>query len=526
MRVCDVARLALGAGMAGLLSTTALAAADNTSPVMVFKEVKHDLSPPLREMQPPVHQKGLHITIPVRPIPLPEGTLLNQPDGALQSETAGTKVQTTDLLNFAGVGQGDYGFSDQYAPPDTNGAVGATQYVQWVNVNFAIFDKTNGNLVYGPVAGNTLWQGFGGTCQSQNNGDIIAQYDKLAGRWVMAQPVFFTTPYSYCVAVSQTSDATGAWYRYQFTIENNQTDFPDYPKLGVWPDGYYVTFNIFQGGFKGAALCALDRNSMLVGNAATDQCFQLSGQYGGVLPSDFDGTIAPPAGSPNYLINFGSSSLNEWQFHVDWTNPANSTLSAPIKITVPSFSPTCGGGSCIPQPNTTQKLDTLADRMMYRLAYRNFGDHESLVVDHSVSAKSRSGIRWYELRTPSSPTLYQSGTFAAGKVLWRWMGSIAMDKMGDIAVGYSTSAASKKYPSIAYTGRVPSDPAGKLEGQKTTTVGKGSQTGGLSRWGDYSAMSVDPTDDCTFYYTTEYLKTSGSFNWSTRINSFKFNNCQ
>lgn len=527
MRASSFWSPALGVCVAALLSTSA-ASADKPANFSVMKEVKHDLSPPLRDIPPRLRQRGGQRVIPVGPIPLPRGTSLEEQDGARQfAPVPPSPVSTTDLVNFAGVGQGDHGYNVGSAPPDTNGAVGATQYVQWVNEHFAVFNKTNGSLLLGPLAGNTLWAGFGGSCESRNDGDPIAQYDKLAGRWVMAQPVF-SAPYSFCVAVSQTSDATGAWYRYQFTILNPNTDFPDYPKLGVWPDGYYATFNIFRNSFVGAGLCALDRIKMLAGLAATDQCFLLSSSFGGVLPADFDGTLAPPLGSPNYLINFGKNSLNEWKFHVDWVNPSNTTLTGPIKINVARFSPVCGGGFCIPQKSTFQKLDSLADRMMYRLAYRKFGDHEALVANHSITSGNGrngvAGVRWYEIRTPATPTLFQSGTFAPADGLHRWMGSIAMDKMGNIAVGYSLSG-SQKYPSIAYTGRVPGDAAGTLEGEKITTSGGGSQTGGLERWGDYSAMSIDPTNDCTFYYTTEYLKTSGSFNWSTRINSFKFNSC-
>jgi hypothetical protein len=204
------------------------------------------------------------------------------------------------------------------------------------------------------------------------------------------------------------------------------------------------------------------------------------------------------------------------------------TLTGPIAITVPTYTLPCGGsgGTCVQQKGTSQQLDTLGDRLMYRLAYRNFGDHESIVVNHSITSKTRVGVRWYELRSPgATPTRFQSGTFNPGTTLYRWMGSIAMDKVGDIAVGYSASG-SAAFPSIRYSGRVPTDTLGKLETEKTIKVGGGSQSGNnLSRWGDYSALSVDPVDDCTFYYTNEYEKTTGSFNWSTRIASFKFPGC-
>jgi len=498
----------------------------------VTPAVHSDVSPPLGSIPSKPHSYYLvdkpHRMIPSGPATAPA------PDGALQTTTGPTIASTTGL-NFAGVGNGDYGFTPNAAPPDTNGAVGATQYVQWVNESFAVFDKATGAIAPGfPKAGNTLWTGFGGGCEANNDGDPIVQYDKKAARWVLTQ-FSVTNPSTYgylqCVAVSTTSDATGSYYRYAFSYGTSQ--FNDYPKMGVWPDAYYTTFNIFTNGqtFAGAKLCAYDRTAMLSGAAvATQQCFQLSTSYGGVLPSDLDGTPAPPAGSPNFLMNFGTNSLNLWKFHVDFANAANTTLTGPTNLPVATFTKACGGGTCIPQPGTNNQLDSLADRLMYRLAYRHFADgHEALVVNHSVmvSGSKRSqvdGLRWYEVRTPNgTPTVYQQGTFSPDSTN-RWMGSIAMDKVGNIAVGYSASSSSL-YPSIRYTGRAPSDPLGTLEAENSILVGTGSQTGTLHRWGDYSAMTVDPVDDCTFWYTIEYEKVSGSFNWSTRIASFKLPGC-
>jgi hypothetical protein len=489
----------------------------------VFKEVRHDTSLPLRDMirnAPPMRPGRVEVA-PVRPIPADRSQ--ERPTQGGNGMIPG-KVPTTDVANFAGVGQGD-GYAVPDAPPDTNGAVGATQYVQWVNVAFSIFDKTTGAVLAGPTNGNVLWSGFSGRCASNNNGDPIAQYDKAAGRWVMLQPVF-SSPYKMCVAVSQTSDALGSYNRYEFDM--GTVNFPDYPKLGIWPtannQGYFLTVNNFANGvtFKGAMLCGMDRAAMLTGAAATMQCFQLSTSFGGVLPGDFDGTVLPPSGEDESFMNFTCcSSVNFWRMHVDFANPNNTTLSGPTGVSVPSFT----RGTSVPQKNTTQKLDSLSDRMMYRLAYRNFGDHEAFVTNHSVSLNSRNAVRWYEFRNPNSPTLFQSGN-VKNKTLFYWMGSIAQDKMGNTAVGFSTSSAND-FPGITYVGRTASDKLGKMKkhGGGLTTAGGGSQTGGLSRWGDYSAMSVDPTDDCTFYYTQEYLKTSGSFNWSTRVNAFRFNNC-
>jgi hypothetical protein len=520
-----------GAAVCALLAASAFvaspASADNVGGLKIFKAAHHDTSPPLRDLIREYnrqHRNDVHVghhVIPLLPGPATR-KLPAAPDGIKGPGFMPGKVQTTDLLNFDGVDDA-HSFCG-CAPPDTNGAVGATQYVQWVNTAFAIYNKTTGALISGPTAGNALWSGFAGRCQSSNSGDPIAQYDKAAGRWVMLQPVF-SSPYKMCVAVSQTSDATGSYNRYEFDFGNT---FPDYPKLGVWPasgnTGYFLAIRNFLNGsqFQGAEMCGMDRTNMLVGNTATMQCKQVSTTFDGVVPIDFDGTVLPPAGEDALFVNHtGSTTVNFWRMHVDFAVPANTTLSAAIPVTVPSYS----GAASVPQQGTAQRLDALAGFTMYRLAYRNFGDHESLVTNHSVSVNGRAAVRWYEFRNPASPTVFQSGNIK-NKTLHYWMGSIAMDKTGNIAAGYSTSSATA-FPGITYAGRAPSDALGKMKKHAggNTTNGGGSQINGLSRWGDYSAMSVDPTDDCTMYYTQEYLKTTGSFNWSTKVNSFKFNNC-
>jgi hypothetical protein len=489
--------------------------------------VHHDTSPPLRDM-PSVLSMFVAPHEKPRPIPLPVGSDLavEQADPVAQT-SASVLVPAVAGLSFDGVGLGG-GYTPDAAPPDTNGAVGATQYVQWVNESFAVYDKATGTIASGfPKAGNTLWAGFGGGCQANNDGDPIVQYDKAANRWVLTQFSVSTTPYLQCVAVSTTSDATGSYNRYSFSYGST---FNDYPKVGVWPDGYYVTYNMFTSTFQGARVCAWDRAKMLAGAAATQQCFQLSTSYGGLLPSDLDSSTNPPAGAPNYMVNFGTNRLNLWKFHVDWTTPASSTFTGPTAIPVASFTAACGGGTCIPQKNVSQKLDSLADRLMYRLAYRNFGTYEALVVNHSVKVSGNNrnqvdGVRWYELRSPGqTPTVFQQGTYSPDSTN-RWMGSIAMDKQGNIAMGYSVSSASV-FPSVRYTGRLVTDPPGTMALETAAYDGTGSQNGGLKRWGDYSSISIDPVDQCTFWYTTEYLKTTGSFNWSTRVASFKFAGCQ
>lgn len=516
------------AGVAAAVTATLTAGGAVAAASEVNQAVHADVSGRLKDMPSAPRSKEKRVR-PVKPLKV-AAPLKEQPDGALQ-KAGGPHISSSAGVSYPGVGNGDYGFTPNAAPPDTNLAVGATQVVQWVNESFAIFDKSTGAIVPGfPKAGNTVWRGFGGGCEANNDGDPIVQYDKQANRWILTQFSVSATPYLQCVAVSTTSDATGTYNRYSFDYG---TQFPDYPKLGVWPDAYYITFNIFNGNsFQGAKACAYDRAAMLAGAAATQVCFQLSSAYGGLLPSDLDGANAPPAGSPDYLLNFGSNSLNLWKFHVDFATPSNSTLSGPVNLPVPAFTPACGGGTCVPQPATTQRLDSLGDRLMYRLAYRRFADgHEALVVNHSVKRGGTKkneidGVRWYEIRSPgaATPTIYQQGTFSPDSTS-RWMGSIAMDKVGNIALGYSASSASV-YPSLRYTGRLPTDALGTMEAENVILAGGGSQLRTLNRWGDYSAMALDPIDDCTFFYTNEYLKTSGTFNWSTFITSFKLPNCQ
>lgn len=440
---------------------------------------------------------------------------------------------TTAGLGFDGLGKGFTGpngtFAVQSAPPDTTGAVGATQFVQWVNSSLAVFDKATGAPVYGPVKGNTLFTGFGGVCETSNDGDPIVMYDRISNRWVLMQfAVPSNGPYFQCIAVSQTSDATGGYNRYAFQY----TGFNDYPKGGVWPDAYYISYNMFGSSFTGAKVCAMDRAAMVAGAAsATQQCFQLSTSYGGLLPADLDGGNLPAAGTPNFFVNLGTNSLRMWKFHVDWANTANTTFTGPTALPVTAFNAACGGGTCVPQAGTARTLDSLADRAMYRLAYRKFADgHEAMVVNHAVKLgstkrNSYSATRWYEIRNPSTtPVIYQQSTYAPDST-HRWMGSIAMDKMGNVALGYSASSSAIK-PAIRYATRLASDALNTLSNETVVVQGTGSQTGTLSRWGDYSHMSIDPVDDCTFWYTTEYLKADGSFNWNTRIASFKINGCQ
>ncbi len=492
------------------------------NPPDIGPDVRHDVSPPLRTI-PPIEPPGPPEEIREWLEFLQTRHMQRGPqivDPVLQGDLVGPAAPAA-IHNFEGVPN-----LDGVYPPDTNGDVGPNHYVQMVNLHFQIWDK-NGNSLYGPAANNTLWSGFGGPCETRNDGDPIVLYDPIADRWIMSQ---FTAanPYGECIAVSTTGDPTGSWYRYFFQFSTSV--FYDYPKLGVWPDGYYLSANRFSTvAFLGASAIALDRAKMLNGQPATYQEFKTGTTYGTLLPADLDGATLPLAGAPETFAEIGTSALHLWKFHVDWANPANSTFTGPTTLSVAAYNQLCPSTrSCIPQPGTSVGLDGIGDRLMHRLAYRNFGDHESLVVTHSVNAASsgtRAGVRWYEIRNPSTtPSLYQQGTFAPDTT-HRWMGSIAMDRSGNMAFGYSVSSSSV-YPGIRYTGRLAGDPLGQMtQGETTLIAGSGSQTGTGSRWGDYAMMAVDPLDDCTFWFTTEYIPTTGTAPWRTRIGSFKFPSC-
>jgi hypothetical protein len=446
------------------------------------------------------------------------------------------------LVSFEGVDN-----RNGKVPPDSNGDVGPQHYVQWVNLSLAVFDKA-GNLLYGPVDGNTIWQGFGGICETHNNGDPIVLHDPLADRWVLSQLAFdWPHDFHHCVAVSATADPTGPYHRYDFFFHEDILN--DYPKMGVWPDAYYVAVNQFvaaTGEYRGQGALAYERAPMLAGGPARVVYFDLftvNPNFGGALPSDLDGPLPPPDGSPAFFVEVDDDAwgwpvdrLSLWRFHVDWADPSRSTFGvggepdAVLDLAALGYgfdSDLCSySTSCIPQPGGSL-LDALSDRLMYRLAYRNLGRGDVLVVLHTVDVDGldHAGIRWYEIRDPGgTPFVSQAGTYAPDED-HRWMGSVAMDGAEDVAVGYSISSF-RTYPSIRYVGRLAADPPGTLPRTEATLVaGTGFQTG-ASRWGDYSSMSVDPTDDCTFWYTQEYYTTTSGFTWQTRIGSFRFDSCR
>jgi len=504
---------------------------DANGTLAITNEAHHDVSPPLL-LVPPA-ERIAPTEHEVKPIPrnFNRGPVTDQ---VLQQQASGAALLLAPTLSqsFDGVGNGFAGpagtFLVNSAPPDTNGDVGPNHYVQTVNTDYAVFSKT-GTPVFGPVPMNTLFRGFGGLCETTNDGDPIVIYDPIADRWVASQ--FAVTganggsvPFLQCVAVSTTADPTGSYARYSFPYSR----FPDYPKFGVWPDAYYVTFNLFQGNlFAGGQVCAYDRAKMLVGAAATQQCFNVGTSFGGLLPADLDGAALPPPGSPEYIVALGATAntLAYWTMTTDFATPANTRLVGPTTMNVAAFAEACSGGTCIPQPGTAQRLDSLADRLMYRLAYRNLNGVGHLVTNHSITAGTSTGVRWYELTASGATlTLAQQGTWAPD-ASFRWMGAAAMDKAGNIGLGYSVSSTAVK-PGVHFTGRVAGDPAGTMtQGENIIFDGTGVQTANLSRWGDYSMLAIDPVDDCTFWFTSEYEPANGTFNWRTRIGSFTLPNC-
>jgi hypothetical protein len=491
-------------------------AGDRGAVAVVSSALHHDTSPPLRTLPvPPVRP---HTTAPGEDEPVPSGVVAGR-DPLVRTALASAAAPPIDV-NVEGLGAGmPTGGSYSY-PPDPVSAVGQTQVMELVNSSLAVFDK-RGALLLGPRPTNTIWSGFGGTCENTNDGDAKVRYDTLANRWVVTQFSYFTAPYGVCVAVSATNDATGSWHRYFFPFK----DQTDSPMLSVWSDGYYVSLNgIFPDDNLDVPVCVLDRTSMLSGAAATQQCFSTGARAGEPVAMELDGTAPPPAGAPNIILNVDRATGNQldaWKLHVDWTTPSKSLLTALPAVPVAAFTPP---GFLAPQPGTTNTISAGGNN--YRLAYRNFGDHESMVFSDTVATGNITAIRWYELRmSGGSPVLYQQGTFAPGDGVDRFLGSAAMDKQGNIAVGYSVSNATTVYPGLRFTGRLAGDPLGQMTLAEGTIIdGHGSQTG-TSRWGDYATMSVDPVDDCTFWFTSQYIGENTSVGWRTRLASFRMPGC-
>ncbi len=500
----------------------ALGQGEFISPPQVSQAVYHDTSPPLTELvQNPVTQTQWEDGI------VPLFTISPRFEDHYKNDPALQLVNGSNGIGL--IAQNWDGVSAQgFAPPDPSGSVGPSHYMQMTNSRFQIWDKTGTSLL-GPVNLGTIWAGFPGPWSSSlNDGDPIVLYDEAADRWFASEfslPNFPNGPFYMLIAVSQTNDPTGSWHRYGYTF----TNMPDYEKYGIWPDGYYMSANSFSSGslnFIGAAAVAFERDSMLNGGSAQMVFFQNpSSTTWSLLPSDNDGA-APPGGAPNYFVMAhdnaffgGTDGVDVYEFQVDWVTPGNSTFTGPTFLATSPFSMITG----VPQPAPGSTLDDLSDRLMQRLQYRNFGSHQSMVTCQAIDAGgSRAGMRWYELRnTGSGWSIHQQGTYAPADGHERWMGSIAINSNGDMCLGYSISS-STLMPEIRFTGRLSSDPLGTMPITEETIFSSSGVQTGLSRWGDYTHMSVDPAEPDIFWYTNEYIPSNGSFNWRTRIASIDF----
>ena len=451
----------------------------------------------------------------------------------------------------------------------------------------ARYNKT-GEVLYGPVATSTLWAGFGGVCEARNNGDGVVRYDQIAGRWLFVMPIMTRTnpgeyldghgdavhagqasapgapaslpsnppppppnplagkhvfsgseaqtkphgTFAMCYAISVSDDPLGAYYRYAF----ERTLFPDYPRPAVWPDGYYVPTSTGDEVIQ-KHICIAERTRMLQGQPATEQCIVIDG-VSFLNSADIDGRELPPAGAPNILMAAGGAQLKNifdddgiyvWKVHVDWNTPANTKVIGPEKITVAPYHFLCNGQltSCVPQPETERRLDAQGDKLMQRVVYRKIGKRESIVAAHSVATQSGGGgVRWYEFRLDKqrNPYLYQQGTYAPDE-FYRWMPSIAMDQKGDIGVGYSFGGI-PNFTGQRFAARSARDLKGTLSLRETVlATGESSQTNTF-RWEDYVTTSIDPSDDCTFWYVGDYLRKGETANYTSRIGSFLLPGCK
>jgi hypothetical protein len=498
---------------------------NGTSKPIVIKANYFDVSPPLRDMVQDVNAK---IDMSWK-----DGVVKNKMNAQgndndisdpyfedpIKQTFFGQVVTDTTLQNFDGVPMSGYW------PPDTDGDVGPNHYFQVVNVRFAIYDK-DGTKLIGPLNNSTIFQGLP---HNNNDGDAVVLYDENADRWLFSQfslPNYPYGPFYENVAISTTPDPTGTWNRYQYTF----TDMPDYPKLSVWGDGYYMTIRRFASGtgsWISPSAVAMERTKMLAGDPAPNMVmFNLPSSCDGPLPADCDSDF-PPDTTPCpvcYLVKGSSASIKVNNFHVDWTTTSNSSFTLAGTISISPFT-AWNYESIVPQKGTSQKLDVFSRKVvMFRMPFRKFDDHWSMLLNTTVNASSIAGIRWMEIRnTGSGWSLYQEGTYNPD-ANFRWMGSIAMDSVGNIALGFSISS-SNMYPSIRYTGRMNGDPLGVMTiAERGIFNGAGSQTSSDGRWGDYSAMAADPSTPGKFWYTQEYYTSTSQANWKTRIASFSFAN--
>ena len=571
MLVTSATLIALSAWATGTAAAVGKPGANLTP--SVIQATAHDLSPPLRELaqgrQPPA---GVELAEPETgddEAPIDAGY---SPDDALQA-ALGTFAIPSTTQNFEGLSNED-NFNTlriRVNPPDPVGDVGPNHYVEMVNVTFAVYSKT-GTRLLGPVDTGTLWAGFPVPDCQDPAGDPIVVYDQFMDRWILSQltsrglnpdGTFNGLPFYDCIAVSQTGDPTGAYFRYAFITNQPGTTsafLPDYPKYGVWTDSYVLTSRDFGSQDEyGISVYALEKNKMVNGQDARAVHFFLDGNDpdtlplvgDGLLPADIDGkqkpktnTAIPIVGTQDGDFPYGATfdALNIWDLKVKWRSTPVASLTLSDQLPTAPFDSIfpCAPGArdCLPQPGITnplQYLDILSyrQRPTWRLAYRNFKGYEALVTNQSVEARPGiAGARWYEIRRDGTGaySLYQQGTYAPNDGVHRWMGSIAQDKKGDMALGYSVVNATDVFPGIRYTGRLAGDTLGEMTlGEGTIINGSGVQTTTNSRWGDYTSMNIDPVDDCTFWYVNEYYARSGTAAdgrpWQTRIASCRLPGC-
>ena len=502
--------------------------------------------------QPPVAEaQTAQRPDPAPPIP-PASPPIPPAGQAVEQRAQGFRAAAEMVASFDGLG---FGFEGPQGPGrnaglDNSLAVGPNHIVQVINgAGIAVYTKrgkqfdSTGKVLYGAVPSGTVFKDFGGACETANFGDVVVRYDQLADRWLYVMPVFQRIPgrpeepYSVCYALSAGPDPLGSYHRYEF----RRKLFPDYPRPAIWPDGYYIPTstgdNIIQ-----KHVCIVDRNAMLQGREVTEQCLIINGANF-LNNADIDGQALPPPGAPNIMMAAGGTQLKPpisakqvleddgiwfWKVHVDWANPAKTAATGPAKIKVAPYHYLCGGQltNCVPQPGSAVRLDAQGDKLMQRLVYRNFGNYQALVVAHSVDSSTggAGGVRWYEFRmkTRGDPTLYQQGTYAPD-ALYRWMGSAAMDRMGNIGIGYSFGGSSS-FVGQRFAARLEKDPRGQLTLHESVLVeGRGAQTRG-NRWEDYTTTAIDPSDDCTFWYVGDYYR-EGAAALTTRIGGFRLPGC-
>ena len=548
--------LATGTALAGSGGSTGIAPLQPT----VGTATAFDKSPPLRDMEM-IAPGGTAqpFSAPAKTDRSLVGRVANtrhKPDGALQSGLS-PNAMPSPLFTFEGPRNEDNFnlFGIRVNPPDPNGDVGQQHYIATINLAFSIYTKT-GTLLYGPADIGSLWQGFSVPDCANHAGDEIVVYDEISNRWILTQFTSVGPQYWNCVAVSTTQDPLGSYYRYAFPTGEF---FPDYPKYAVMPNALYITTREFGPTVEyQIGVYAIDRHALIEGdpNPTVVSFYLVDGidplylLGDGILPADLDGKRMPPPHSPEYFAgtqddDYGygapSDALNWFAADIDFAHPMNSTFGLKAQLATAPFDSNfpCAPDArdCLPQPgivNPAQYLDILSyrQRPTFRLQYRNFKTYESLVTNQSVeAAPGVAGVRWYEIRNPQDPVIYQQGTYAPGDGVHRWMGSVAQDKFGNLAAGYSVVNGTTVKPGIRYAGRLATDPLGQLsQGEAVLQNGTGVQTTTNSRWGDYTSMSVDPRDDCTFYYMNEYYEIDGSpadtRPWQTRIGAFKFPGCR